>query len=154
MALIVEAATDNRNRTVAEVRHILSKHGGSMGETGCVGWMFERKGVITLDGGKYTEDQVMEAALEAGADDVRDEGGTWEIHTAVADFAAVRDALEAVGMEMDSAELSMIPQNTVEVDADTGRKLMRLVDALEDNDDVQNVHANFDLPDEVLAELE
>ena len=154
VALIVEAATDNRNRTVAEVRHILSKHGGSMGETGCVGWMFERKGVITLDGGKYTEDQVMEAALEAGADDVRDEGGTWEIHTAVADFAAVRDALEAVGMEMDSAELSMIPQNTVEVDADTGRKLMRLVDALEDNDDVQNVHANFDLPDEVLAELE
>ncbi len=154
VALIVEAATDNRNRTVAEVRHILSKHGGSMGETGCVGWMFERKGVITLDGGKYTEDQVMEAALEAGADDVRDEGGTWEIHTAVADFAAVRDALEATGMEMDSAELSMIPQNTVEVDADTGRKLMRLVDALEDNDDVQNVHANFDLPDEVLAELE
>jgi YebC/PmpR family DNA-binding regulatory protein len=154
VALIVEAATDNRNRTVAEVRHILSKHGGSMGEAGCVGWMFERKGVITLDGGKYTEDQVMEAALEAGADDVRDEGGTWEIHTAVADFAAVRDALEAAGMEMDSAELSMIPQNTVEVDADTGRKLMRLVDALEDNDDVQNVHANFDLPDEVLAELE
>ncbi|MEG6506980.1 YebC/PmpR family DNA-binding transcriptional regulator [Nitratidesulfovibrio sp. 1201_IL3209] len=154
VALIVEAATDNRNRTVAEVRHILSKHGGSMGEAGCVGWMFERKGVITLDGGKYTEDQVMEAALEAGADDVRDEGGTWEIHTAVADFAAVRDALEAAGMEMDSAELSMIPQNTVEVDAETGRKLMRLVDALEDNDDVQNVHANFDLPDEVLAELE
>ncbi|MBG3876303.1 YebC/PmpR family DNA-binding transcriptional regulator [Desulfovibrio oxamicus] len=154
VALIVEAATDNRNRTVAEVRHILSKHGGSMGEAGCVGWMFERKGVITLDGGKYTEDQVMEAALEAGADDVRDEGGTWEIHTAVADFAAVRDALEAAGMEMDSAELSMIPQNTVEVDAEAGRKLMRLVDALEDNDDVQNVHANFDLPDEVLAELE
>ncbi|NHZ47467.1 YebC/PmpR family DNA-binding transcriptional regulator [Nitratidesulfovibrio liaohensis] len=154
VALIVEAATDNRNRTVAEVRHILSKHGGSMGEAGCVGWMFERKGVITLDGGKYTEDQVMEAALEAGADDVRDEGGTWEIHTAVSDFAVVRDALEAAGMEMDSAELSMIPQNTVEVDAETGRKLMRLVDALEDNDDVQNVHANFDLPDEVLAELE
>ncbi|WP_035069213.1 YebC/PmpR family DNA-binding transcriptional regulator [Nitratidesulfovibrio termitidis] len=154
VALIVEAATDNRNRTVAEVRHILSKHGGSMGEAGCVGWMFERKGVITMDGGKYTEDQVMEAALEAGADDVRDEGGTWEIHTAVADFAAVRDALEAAGLEMDSAELSMIPQNTVEVDAETGRKLMRLVDALEDNDDVQNVHANFDLPDEVLAELE
>ncbi len=154
VALIVEAATDNRNRTVAEVRHILSKHGGSMGEAGCVGWMFERKGVITLDGGKYTEDQVMEAALEAGADDVRDEGGTWEIHTAVADFAAVRDALEAAGLEMDSAELSMIPQNTVEVDAEAGRKLMRLVEALEDNDDVQNVHANFDLPDEVLAELE
>ncbi|HEU6436329.1 MAG TPA: YebC/PmpR family DNA-binding transcriptional regulator [Nitratidesulfovibrio sp.] len=154
VALIVEAATDNRNRTVAEVRHILSKHGGSMGEAGCVGWMFERKGVITLDGAKYTEDQVMEAALEAGADDVRDEGGTWEIHTAVGDFAAVRDALEAAGLEMDSAELSMIPQNTVEVDAEAGRKLMRLVDALEDNDDVQNVHANFDLPDEVLAELE
>lgn len=154
VALIVEVATDNRNRTVAEVRHILSKHGGSMGEAGCVGWMFERKGVITLDGGRYTEDQVMEAALEAGADDVRDEGGAWEIHTAVADFTAVRDALEAAGMEMASAELSMIPQNTVDVDAETGRKLLRLVDALEDNDDVQNVHANFELPDEVLAELE
>ena len=153
VAIIVETATDNKNRTVAEVRHLMTKHGGAMGETGCVAWMFDRKGVITLEKDKYAEDQLMEVALEAGADDVRDEGEAWEIHTALADFITVREALEAAGIEMLSAELSMIPQNTIEVDADAGRKLMRLVDALEDNDDVQNVYANFDLPDEVMAEL-
>lgn len=153
VALIIETATDNKNRTVAEVRHILSKHGGSMGEAGCVGWMFDRKGVIVLEKDKYSEDQLMEVALEAGADDVVDEGDTWEVITAVTDFNAVREALEAAGIEMQSAELTMLPQNTIDVDAETGRKLMRLVDALEDNDDVQNVYANFELPDEVLAEL-
>lgn len=153
VALIVEVATDNKNRTVAEVRHILSKHGGSMGESGCVAWMFDRKGVITLEKDKYTEEQLMEVALEAGAEDVTDEGESWEVVTAAADFNAVREALEAAGVEMQSAEFTMVPQNEIEVDAETGRKLMRLVDALEDNDDVQNVHANFDLPDELLAEL-
>lgn len=153
IAVIVETATDNKNRTVAEVRHLLTKYGGSMGETGCVGWMFDRKGVITIDKTKYSEEAIMEAALEAGADDVLDEDETWTIHTALADFGSVRDALEAEGVEMLSAELAMIPQNTIEVDAETGRKLMRLMDALEDNDDVQNVYANFDLPDEIMAEL-
>lgn len=153
VALIVEVATDNKNRTVAEVRHILSKHGGSMGESGCVAWMFDRKGVITLEKDKYTEEQLMEVALEAGAEDVTDEGESWEVVTAAADFNAVREALEAAGVEMQSAEFTMVPQNEIEVDAEMGRKLMRLVDALEDNDDVQNVHANFDLPDELLAEL-
>ncbi|ABM28007.1 YebC/PmpR family DNA-binding transcriptional regulator [Nitratidesulfovibrio vulgaris] len=153
VALIVEVATDNKNRTVAEVRHILSKHGGSMGESGCVAWMFDRKGVITLEKDKYTEEQLMEVALEAGAEDVTDEGESWEVVTAAADFNAVREALEAAGVEMQSAEFTMVPQNEIEVDVETGRKLMRLVDALEDNDDVQNVHANFDLPDELLAEL-
>lgn len=153
VALIVETATDNKNRTVAEVRHLLTKHGGSMGEAGCVGWMFDRKGVIVLDKASYSEDQLMEVALEAGAEDVVDEGESWEVITAVADFIMVREALEAAEITVQSAELTMIPQNTIEVDAETGRKLMRLVDALEENDDVQNVHANFDLPDEVLAEL-
>lgn len=153
VAVIIEAATDNKNRTVAEVRHILTKHGGSLGETGCVGWMFDRKGVITLDKNKYAEEAIMEAALEAGAEDVLDEDDTWTVHTAMADFASVRDALEAAGFEMLSAELAMIPQNTLDVDAETGRKLLRLMDALDDNDDVQNVYANFDLPDEVMAEL-
>jgi YebC/PmpR family DNA-binding regulatory protein len=153
VAIIVEAATDNKNRTVAEVRHILTKHGGSLGENGCVGWMFERKGVVTLDKAKYSEEAAMEAALEAGADDVRDEDDTWAIHTAMADFNVVREALENAGVEMLSAELSMIPTNAVSVDAATGRKLVKLMDALDENDDVQKTHANFDLPDELLAEL-
>jgi YebC/PmpR family DNA-binding regulatory protein len=153
VAVVIEAATDNKNRTVAEVRHLLAKHGGSLGENGCVGWMFERRGVITLDKAKYAEEAVMEAALEAGADDVQDEDDTWAIHTAMADFNAVREALESAGVEMLSAGLAMIPTNTVSVDAETGRKLVKLMDALDENDDVQQVHANFDLPDELLAEL-
>ena len=153
VAVIIEAATDNKNRTVAEVRHLLTKHGGSLGESGCVGWMFERKGVITLDKAKYAEDAVMEAALEAGADDVQEEDDTWAIHTSMADFNTVREALESAGVEMLSAGLAMIPVNTVSVDAETGRKLVKLMDALDENDDVQQVHANFDLPDELLAEL-
>ncbi len=153
VAVIIETATDNKNRTVADVRHILTKHGGSMGETGCVGWMFERKGQISLDKAKYTEDAIMEAALEAGADDVVDEDESWTIYTAAADFTSVRDALETAGLEMTSAEFAMIPNNTIEVDAATGRKLLRLMEALEDHDDVQKVHANFDLPDEVINEL-
>lgn len=153
IAIMIEAATDNKNRTVAEIRHIMSKHGGQLGENGCVSWMFDRKGVISLDHEKYSEEQLMEAALEAGADDVLDEGDSWTVHTAMADFTSVRDALEAAGFEMLSAELAMVPKTTTLVDLDTGRKLMRLVDALDDNDDVQNVYANFDLPDEMLAEL-
>ena len=153
VAVVIEVATDNKNRTVAEVRHILTKHGGSLGENGCVGWMFERKGVITLDKAKYAEEAVMEAALEAGAEDVQDEDDTWAIHTAMADFNTVREALEGVGVEMLSAELSMIPTNAVGVDAETGRRLVKLMDALDENDDVQKVHANFSLPDEMLAEL-
>lgn len=154
VAVVIEAATDNKNRTVAEVRHLLTKHGGSLGESGCVAWMFEHKGVITLEKAKYAEEAVMEAALEAGAEDVQDEEDAWAIHTAMADFNTVREALENAGMEMLSAELSMIPTNTVSVDAETGRKLMRLMDALDENDDVQKVHANFDLPDELLAEFD
>jgi YebC/PmpR family DNA-binding regulatory protein len=153
VAVVIEAATDNKNRTVAEVRHILAKHGGSLGESGCVAWMFERKGVITLDKAKYAEEAAVEAALEAGADDVQDEDDTWAMHTAMAEFNTVRETLESAGVEMLSAELSLIPTNTVSVDAETGRKLLKLMDALDENDDVQKVHANFDLPDELLAEL-
>jgi YebC/PmpR family DNA-binding regulatory protein len=153
VAIVIEAATDNKNRTVAEVRHILTKHGASLGENGCVGWMFERKGVITLDKAKYAEEAVMEAALEAGADDVQEEDDIWAVHTAMADFNTVREALESAGMEMLSAELSLIPANAVGVDAETGRKLVKLMDALDENDDVQRTHANFDLPEELLAEL-
>ena len=154
VAVIVETATDNRNRTVAEIRHLMSKGGGSMGENGCVSWKFERKGVIQFSKDKYTEDQLMEAALEAGADDLRDEGDVWEIQTAMADFNAVREAFEAAGLEMISAELNQVPQTTMEVDLETARKLLRFIELLEDNDDVQNVYSDADISDEIMAQLE
>lgn len=154
VAVIVETATDNRNRTVAEIRHLMSKGGGSMGENGCVSWKFERKGVIQFSKEKYTEDQLMEAALEAGADDLRDEGDVWEIQTAMADFNAVREAFEAAGLKMISAELNQVPQTTMEVDLETARKLLRFIELLEDNDDVQNVYSDADISDEIMAQLE
>ena len=154
VAVIVETATDNRNRTVADIRHLMSKGGGSMGENGCVSWKFERKGVIQFSKEKYTEDQLMEAALEAGADDLRDEGDVWEIQTAMADFNAVREAFEAAGLEMISAELNQVPQTTMEVDLETARKLLRFIELLEDNDDVQNVYSDADISDEIMAQLE
>ena len=150
IAVIVETATDNRNRTVAEIRHIMTKTGGSMGEAGCVAWMFDRKGVITFSKEKYTEEALMEAALEAGADDLHDEGDVWEIYTTMGDFTGVRDAFEAAGLEMLSAELEMVPQNLIAVDVETGTKVMKFIEALEDNDDVQNVYTNADFPDELM----
>ena len=153
-AVMMECLSDNRNRTVAEIRHLMSKGGGSMGENGCVSWKFERKGVIQFSKEKYTEDQLMEAALEAGADDLRDEGDVWEIQTAMADFNAVREAFEAAGLEMISAELNQVPQTTMEVDLETARKLLRFIELLEDNDDVQNVYSDADISDEIMAQLE
>lgn len=150
IAVIVETATDNRNRTVAEIRHIMTKAGGSMGEAGCVAWMFDRKGVITFSKEKYTEEALMEAALEAGADDLHDEDDVWEIYTSMADFTGVRDAFEAAGLEMLSAEIEMVPQNLMPVDVETGTKVMKFIEALEDNDDVQNVYTNADFPDELM----
>lgn len=152
IAIMVEVATDNKNRTVAEVRHLFTKHGGSMGENGSVGWMFERKGVISVDKSAYAEDAIMEAALEAGADDVIDDEDVWTIQTAMTDFTSVRDALESAGIAMQSAELAMVPANLVAINAETGVKLLKLMDALDDNDDVQNVYANADFPDDMPAE--
>ena len=158
VAVIVETATDNRNRTVAEIRHLMSKGGGSMGENGCVSWKFERKGVIQFSKEKYTEDQLMEAALEAGADDLRDEGDVWEIQTAMADFNAVREvvaAMEAKGYTFLEAGVQMVPQNYVKLtDAGDIKNMEKLIDALEDNDDVQNVYSDADISDEIMAQLE
>ena len=154
IAVLVEVATDNRNRTVAEVRHIFTKHGGSMGEVGSVNWMFTKKGVLTFEKSRYTEDQLMEIGLENGAEDIVDEGDLWEVHSEPGNFDDLRQAYEDAGIEAESAEISMLPQNTITVDADAGRKILRMIDALEDNEDVQQVHSNFDLPDEVLAEME
>jgi YebC/PmpR family DNA-binding regulatory protein len=153
VALLIEAATDNRNRTVAEVRHTLSKGGGSMGESGCVSWMFERKGVLSFPKEGFGEDQLVEAGLEAGAEDVRDEEDTWEVYCAPEDLETVQQAFDDAGLAYQNAEVTMVPQNTAGVDLETGRKVLKLLDSLEDNEDVQNVHSNVDFPEELMAEL-
>ncbi|WP_029894099.1 YebC/PmpR family DNA-binding transcriptional regulator [Desulfohalovibrio reitneri] len=153
-AFLAEAATDNKNRTVADIRHIFSKRGGNLGESGSVAWMFDRFGVFTFPKEGWDEEAMMEAALEAGAEDVIDQGEYWEVRCPFEDFAQVQAAFDESGHNPDSARSAMIPQNTIDVDAETGRKLMALVEALEEHDDVQNVWANFELPDEVLAEME
>ena len=153
VAVLVEVATDNRNRTVAEVRNLFNKNGGSMGEAGCVGWMFDKKGVFVFEKAGISEDVLMEVGLEAGAEDIVEEDESFEVHCQQGNFEALRQAFENAGLKYIEASISMIPQNTIEVDLETGQKLLRLVDALEENDDVQNVYANFDLPEELLAEL-
>ena len=149
VAIIVETATDNKNRTVAEVRHAFTKYGGAMGESGSVAFQFDRMGVITLEKEKYADEEtVMNMALEAGAEDVQDEGDVWEVRTAMGDFNTVREALEAQGVEMLEAQLAMVPRMQNPIDAETAKKLVRLTDALEDLDDVQNVFTNADFPED------
>jgi len=153
VAIIVEVLTDNKNRSAAEVRNIFSKHGGQLAQPGAVAWVFERRGSIVVDAGKFDEDTVMTAAIEAGADDVVHDGDQFEILTQPAEFAAVRDGVAAAGIEIEQAELTMVPKNTVKLEENDARKTMKIVDALEDSDDVQEVFANFDIPDDVLEAL-
>jgi len=153
VAVYVTALTDNKNRTAADVRYIFDRSGGKLGTDGSVSWMFERKGVIYVDAAGRDEDEIMTAAIEAGAEDVVPEGDAYEIRTDAADFMAVRSALEAAGITYTSAELTMIPKNTVALDESDARKTLRLLDALEDNDDIQEVYANFDIPDSVMEAL-
>jgi len=151
VAIIVECLTDNRNRTGAEVRNVFSRNGGSMAEPGAVGWQFARKGVVTLPK-TFDEDAVVEVAVEAGAEDVSDEGDHWLVTSAPHDLAAVRGALDGADMKAETAELAMVPSTTVPVTEESEvRKVLRLLEALDDHDDVQNVWSNFDTPDEVLA---
>lgn len=145
VAVMVEAMTDNRNRTVAEIRHIFSKNGGNMGESGSVAWMFDKKGYIVVDKSARSEDELFEIAIEAGADDMRDEGDVFEIFTAPESFDAVSDAIKKAGIEPQVAEISMVPQNYIKLDGADAKTMLKLVDALEDNDDVQKVYANFDI---------
>ena len=153
IAVMVEALTDNRNRTASEVRHLFAKNDGNLGETGGVAWLFERRGVVLVDG-SADEDELMLAAAEGGADDIERDGSSWQITSAPEQLAAVRTALEAAGFTVDSAELTMIPKTTIEVDDESqAKKILRLIDALEDNDDVQEVYANFDIPERVLEEV-
>ena len=151
-AIMVAAATDNRNRTVSELRHVFSKQGGNMGEVGSVGWMFERKSQIIIEKDKATEDQLMEFALEAGADDVRDEGESWSILSAPESHIAVIDALAKAKIPTESAEIAMIPKNLVAVDGKHAAGMMRILDALEEHDDVQSVYTNADFGDEEAGE--
>jgi YebC/PmpR family DNA-binding regulatory protein len=153
VAIIVEVLTDNKNRSAAEVRNIFNKHGGQLAQPGAVAWVFERRGSIVVDAGKFDEDTVMTAAIEAGADDVVHDGDQFEILTQPAEFAAVRDAVVAAGIAVEQAELTMVPKNTVKLEENDARKTMKIVDALEDSDDVQEVFANFDIPDDVLEAL-
>jgi YebC/PmpR family DNA-binding regulatory protein len=150
VAVLVEALTDNRNRTASEVRHLFSKHGGNLGTTGAVAWLFERRGVVLVDG-EVDEDELTLAAAEGGADDVARDGDVLQVLSAPEALTAVRESIEAAGIEVQSAELTMIPKTTVEVaEESSAKKLIRLIEALEDNDDVQDVSSNFDIPEQVL----
>jgi YebC/PmpR family DNA-binding regulatory protein len=150
VAILVEALTDNRNRTAADVRSIFAKHNSSLGTPGSVAWQFERKGVIMVPAEGVSEDDILLAAADAGAEDASAEGDSWQVSTAPTELGAVRDALEQAGLHIDSAELTMVPKSTVALQADGARRVLRLIDALEDLDDVQDVYANFDIPDAVL----
>src|SRR5579884_2478781 len=151
VALIVETVTDNRNRTVSEIRHVFSKNGGNMGESGSVAWMFSKKGYIIVEKDKADEDTLMSLALDAGADDFRAEDD-YEIFTAPNALDAVTEALKATGIEYQSAEVAMIPQNTVKIEGKTAQQMLKLMEAMEDHDDVQHVYANFDMEESEMAE--
>src|SRR5918996_2466938 len=150
VAVLVEALTDNRNRTSAELRHAFDKHGGSLGEPGSVAWQFERKGVVVVEGDRYGEEDLL-PAIDAGADDVAEDGDLLKVTSEPSTLASVREALERAGVEVQSAELAMEPSAIVEIDGESeARALIRLIEALDDHDDVESVHANFDIPEALL----
>jgi YebC/PmpR family DNA-binding regulatory protein len=151
-AVLVEALSDNRNRTSADVRHAFSKHHGSLGEPGSVAWIFEKRGIVVVDGTRYGEDDLI-AAIDAGAEDVREDGEQLRVISEPAALAAVREALAAAGVEIESSDVSMEPKSTVLVKGTEAESLLRLVDALEEHDDVNEVHANFDVPQEIIEKL-
>ena len=154
VAVLVECMTDNRNRTVADVRHYFTKSNGNLGESGCVAWMFEKKGLILVDKEMASEEELMDQALEAGAEDIVEEDSEFQIFTAPEELDDVRDALEEAGVVFLEASVSMIPKNTVDVTEEkVGRALLKLLENLEDHEDVQNVHANFDIDDELMEQL-
>ena len=156
VALLIEVMTDNKNRTVGEIRHSITKHGGNMGESGCVAWMFDKKGYLLVSKETIDEDSLMTDALDAGAEDFKSdpEEDNYEIITAPEDFDKVKEYIEKKGIVPNLAEITQIPQTYVKLDTKDARKMVKLMDDLEDQDDVQNVYANFDIPDEVMAELE
>lgn len=151
-AILVEVMTDNKNRTLGEIQNIFSKNGGNMGKAGCVSWQFTKFGVITAERGNTEAEQLIMDAIEAGAEDVSEDGGTVEIRTKPEELEAVQSRLKEKKHDFSSAELSLLPNASIEVSGDDARKLLKLVEALEDHDDVQNVYSNFDIPDDVMQE--
>ena len=152
-AILIESLTDNRNRTVADLRALMTRNGGNLAEAGSVAWMFEKKGLISIGKNMAPEDRVMEVALESGADDIRDEDSTWDILTSPSQLEMVKAAIEEAKIPINNASLSAIPKNTVSLNGEDASKMLKLVDALEDMDDVQKVHANFDISDDELKQL-
>ena len=152
-AVIVDVMTDNKNRTVAEIRHIFSKHGGNLGENGCVSWIFAKKGSIVIDKKAIGEDELMELVLEAGAEDVRTEGSEYEVITEPAAFEAVKKAIDEKKIKHLSASIGKIPSNTVKLDAGKAESMLKMMEKLEDNDDVQTVYSNFDIDEDVMEKL-
>lgn len=153
VAVLVEVLTDNRNRTASEIRSLFTKHNAALSEAGSVAWMFDRRGLITIEKSRATEDQLLVVALEAGADDVRLAGDVFEVVTSVDQFFPVKQALAATGIPVQSADIMMIPKSSVRVEGKDAQAVLRLMDALEDHDDVQHAYANFDIPDEILQQV-
>jgi len=145
VAVMVETMTDNRNRTVAELRHLFSKNGGNLGESGSVAWMFDKKGYIVVDKAAKPEEELFDIAIEAGADDMQDDGDVWEILTAPENFEAVTEAIKKAGVQPQASEISMIPQNYIHLEGSDAKQMMKLYEAIDDNEDVQKVYANFDI---------
>lgn len=152
VAVMINVMTDNRNRTVSEIRHIFSKNGGNLGESGSVAWMFNKKGQIIVEGGARGEDEMLELALEAGAEDMINDGDSYQILTSPEDFHAVLDGIKKAGIEPLSAEVTMIPQNTIKLEGGAANQMLKLYDALDDHDDVQNVASNFEIDDAVFEQ--
>ena len=152
-AVLVEVMTDNKNRTVAEIRHIFSKHGGNLSENGCVSWIFEKKGAILVERKSIPEDELMELALDAGAQDVREEENEYEIITDPDSFDAVKEAIDRRKIRYIEAKIGLVPQTTVKLEAEKAVQMLKMMEKLEDNDDVQNVYANFDIADDVMERL-
>ena len=153
VAIIVETLTDNRNRTVAQIRKIFQTRGGNMGETGCVSWMFSTKGLVHVGDNEITEDELMEIALEAGAEDVRHEADTFEVITAPSSFESVRQAIESRGIKPSLSEITRMPSSNVPVDEEMGRRIVALINALEEHEDVVNVYANYDIDEDVMTRI-
>jgi YebC/PmpR family DNA-binding regulatory protein len=153
VAVLIDCLTDNKNRTVADLKHIFDRHGGNLGEPGCVAWIFEKKGLIVVEKDKVDEERLLELALEAGADDVKEEETEFEVVIEPSSFESVKQAFDLEGLGYNLAEISMVPQNTVSLEGKKAEQMLHLMEALEDNEDVSQVYANFDIPDEVMEAL-
>ncbi|MFZ0448946.1 MAG: YebC/PmpR family DNA-binding transcriptional regulator [Desulfatiglandaceae bacterium] len=153
VAVLVDCLTDNKNRTVADVKYLFERHGGNLGEPGCVAWIFDKKGLIVVEKDQVDEEKLLELALEAGAEDMSEEESEFEVITDPSDFEAVKEAIDKAGIPYTLAEISMIPKNTVKLEGKKAQQMVNLMSGLEDNDDVSNVYANFDIPDEVMEAL-